>query len=594
MGDGWLDYDSTKEGTDLKSKLKLLVAIASVFMVVTTMFAGAALATTFQDVAYVSIAGTDLHDAHLDAESDNFKEECKEGDKESLDPGEVLWHFVLTQTTTLNGGLLRTEFDSAGVTDPDVAKTKFVGGVVHWNVVTPTSDTLLNASTDAVGGQLNLSHVCRADTLAAISAITTEIHLGEADGGIDPDVVPITDPLTKIDLGSTVHDSAELTTTPVVPMPADSTITFYFYEDGTCDASFEGDPGTYAYSEEFDATGDAPINVDDALKQGPLEAGQYSYRAFFSSGDAGIVLDATGDCEPFEVDKGDTTILTEVHDAEHNDITGEAVEAGSDVHDKAFVVGDPDTPFQITGDVKFFFFTNGTCDWDGFVDSETVEVVANVPVDNGATAESTPKTIDEPGQYSYWAKYLGDDNYNKSKSELCEPFRVVQHGKTMGFWGNKNGQALLVANGAFDANAVLLGLPNVDATHVRCNVLVNSAAKSKTVFPNTLNGWSLITQCNASTKLDNGINSGSFNVLLSQTLALSYNILYIDNYAGQTIADLGCTAVSPLPGTSTVQAARDQANSLIGNAIKNNGSATVMQGQIGAMNSLLGCLNAEA
>ena len=96
-----MEYDSTKEGTDLKSKLKLLVAIASVFMVVTTMFAGAALATTFQDVAYVSIAGTDLHDAHLDAESDNFKEECKEGDKESLDPGEVLWHFVLTQTTTL-------------------------------------------------------------------------------------------------------------------------------------------------------------------------------------------------------------------------------------------------------------------------------------------------------------------------------------------------------------------------------------------------------------------------------------------------------------------------------------------------------------
>ena len=75
---------------------------------------------------------------------------------------------------------------------------------------------------------------------------------------------------------------------------------------------------------------------------------------------------------------------------------------------------------------------------------------------------------------------------------------------------------------------------------------------------------------------------------------LSYNIRYVNYYAGQTIGALGCTAVSPLTSSSTVEQARDQANNLIGNAIKNNGSATITQGQIGAMNLLLGCLNREA
>ena len=49
----------------------------------------------------------------------------------------------------------------------------------------------------------------------------------------------------------------------------------------------------------------------------------------------------------------------------------------------------------------------------------------------------------------------------------------VQHGKTQGFWGNKNGQALLVANDAFSpAKAVELGIPGL------CYVKVDSQAKS--------------------------------------------------------------------------------------------------------------------
>ena len=164
--------------------------------------------------------------------------------------------------------------------------------------------------------------------------------------------------------------------------------------------------------------------------------------------------------------------------------------------------------------------------------------------------------------------------------EVCGVF----FGKTMGFWGNKNGQALLTANAAFDsANAVELG------GSPGCYIKVDSANKSKTILPNQLNGTSLISACNAASKLDSGINLNSLNVLLGQTLALSYNILYIDNYAGQTVADLGCGS-----STDTVEEVRDAANLLIQNAQRNNGTSTITQGQIGAMNTLLGCLNREA
>jgi hypothetical protein len=158
-------------------------------------------------------------------------------------------------------------------------------------------------------------------------------------------------------------------------------------------------------------------------------------------------------------------------------------------------------------------------------------------------------------------------------------------GYTMGFWGNQNGQALLAANDAFSpAKAVEIGISGL------CYVKVDSAAKSKQILPSTKDGIGL-TGCSG--LLDSGISTGSFNTLLSQTLALSYNILYKANYAGQTLGVMGCTPVGPLSSGSTVEQARTYANYLIGNAKKNAGDV-ITQSQIGDMNQLLGCLNAEA
>jgi hypothetical protein len=80
-------------------------------------------------------------------------------------------------------------------------------------------------------------------------------------------------------------------------------------------------------------------------------------------------------------------------------------------------------------------------------------------------------------------------------------------------------------------------------------------------------------------------------------LALSYNILYKATFSGQTIGGIGCTAVGSLTSASSVEDTRDVANTLIAHAKKNasGGDAiTVTQTQIGAMNTLLGCMNTES
>jgi hypothetical protein len=92
--------------------------------------------------------------------SEDFKQECK-GD-ENLDPGDVLWHFVLVQTTCPATADLTATFSGASCPTPSVTETstKCVGGVLHWDVVTSLDCVLTGATTPADGFRLNLSHVC--------------------------------------------------------------------------------------------------------------------------------------------------------------------------------------------------------------------------------------------------------------------------------------------------------------------------------------------------------------------------------------------------------------------------------------------------
>lgn len=399
---------------------------------------------------------------------------------------------------------------------------------------------------------------------------------------------------------SGIHDKATLLVTGLAAdAPWSGTLDVTLYR--TSDDDPEVNPCTAAGKETVDSESDIPWNgigngtdaKDDLLTQGELGAGHYGFLASFVDDDASGDLTAPGVCEPFFIDKADTETTTEVHDAAHKEITNQGVPTGTAVHDKAIVTTDSTYSVEPTGNVTFKYFTNGTCAGELYT-SEQVALAED------GTAESTPKTIDTPGHYSYLTSYDGDANYNGSEAE-CEPFWVYQLGKTMGFWGNKNGQARIgatindnqISDADYAANTVDIGRGGV----------IDTKAESLKVLPNTLNacgkGTPLIftgsgaptasVDCTSAT----GINKNSLNTLASQTLALRYNIKLVGGYTGQTIGDLVCTAYATagLSGSSTVNQAFTAAQSLIENS-RPGGSTT--QAQIGAMNSLLGCLNREA
>ena len=237
---------------------------------------------------------TNLKQAHVGANSDTFSQDCD--GSENLAPGEVLWHFVLVQTTS--GGInsqLTACFQNAGC--QTVSAAKVVGGVIHFNIITPTADVLLSACTDAVGASLNLSHVCGGGGGGGNSShIATVVHKGLTDIG-DPIVVG--DGCDAANAPAAVHDSATLTTSPNpnIALPVGSTVTFFFFNNHTCNS-----PAIASSAPAFDVSGSvSPLSIDPALAQSGLPPGGYSYIAVFLSGDGNVVSSSVGECEPFTV-----------------------------------------------------------------------------------------------------------------------------------------------------------------------------------------------------------------------------------------------------------------------------------------------------
>ena len=193
-------------------------------LIALTLFTGALALTSRVGSAIAECAGTPLHTAHVGANSETFAEDCDLPDGVTLQPGEVLWHFVLTQTTDPKTMTLNATFQSAGALTGTFIKQS--GGVLHWYIITPADDVLLSACTDALGKLLNLSHVCDGDDNGepATSNITTEIHLGVTDNGTPIVVFPCNAMAPAF-----VHDSSQLITTPAIELPGGSTVTFEFH-----------------------------------------------------------------------------------------------------------------------------------------------------------------------------------------------------------------------------------------------------------------------------------------------------------------------------------------------------------------------------
>jgi hypothetical protein len=233
--------------------------------------------------------------------------------------------------------------------------------------------------------------------------------------------------VTTAHVGDVVHDVMSVTLLPPSVIPTGSTVTFNIYHTADCTGAFTAQTVSIA-SGASSAQASSP-NVSLTA------TGALSFLATFNSGNINEVMSGTAACEPLTIANVPTTVTTQVHNAAHVDITNQTVPLGTAIHDSATVSGQVGA-IPITGTVTYQFFTNGSC--------------AGTPASNETVAVGTESSAQTPaaGSYSYLASYNGDSNYAGSTG-VCEPVtisgaRSVAGGLTMGFWQNKNGQAIIL------------------------------------------------------------------------------------------------------------------------------------------------------
>lgn len=213
-----------------------------------------------------------------------------------------------------------------------------------------------------------------------------------------------------------------------------------------------------------------------------------------------------------------------------------------------------------------------TYDFDGLEPNTTLTIPISVPVPAGQCGSIT-NTVE--GTVSLPASYGLSNTYPINASATCS---ITTLGKTAGFWRNKNGNAILD--------------PDNDG-YIEAPVTIGGNCRS--IFVNTIDLSNRILANNYSDNLglSDGLKLNTLQVLEAQTLALSYNIIYIQCYNGELVSVLACSNFLdslPLPSNPTVNDVLIEANKLIANSIS---GGTTTQAQAGAMNSLLGCLNRE-
>lgn len=104
--------------------------------------------------AFAVEIGNDLPISSDSAEFQGSEEECAEADVEA---GQVLWHFIINNSST-DDQTLTVMFQNAGTMTqgPDKVVDEFV---LHYNFTTGSPDTLLSAVSSG-DGNLRLSHIC--------------------------------------------------------------------------------------------------------------------------------------------------------------------------------------------------------------------------------------------------------------------------------------------------------------------------------------------------------------------------------------------------------------------------------------------------
>ena len=203
--------------------------------------------------------------------------------------------------------------------------------------------------------------------------------------------------------GTTIFDSVMVTDATSTTTPT-STIDFHRYT-------------------AIDCTGVSTDQNDVALTNGIATStpfitsvGSVSYRVHYDGNDAFAAFDAA--CESLHINTTATAVTTQVHNANHVDITNGAITFGSAVHDMAMVINaSTTTPTSTpTGTATFELYAGTTCA-DPSIQTDDIALA------NGS-AESVATSTLAIGDYSYEATYNGDATHG-SMVAPCEVFSVI-------------------------------------------------------------------------------------------------------------------------------------------------------------------------
>jgi hypothetical protein len=249
-------------------------------------------------------------------------------------------------------------------------------------------------------------------------------------------------------LGEQVYDTTAVSGTPFTPT---GTVTYEFFK--TID-------GTGPYTDQT-VTLNADGTVPNSALTSALVAGSYSFIGVYS-GDSNYVGFA-GAVEPLTINQASSSVSTAIFDSTGGAVTGAL---GEQVYDTAAVSG---TPFTPTGTVTYNFYNTASPVYG----TTTPVSMQTVTLSGGVVANSATTAALTAGGYAFIGVYSGDSNYtgyvggvepltiNKaSLSITTKPSVVCAAGNgqfaTIGFWHNKNGQALINSfNGC--STATLLG-----------------------------------------------------------------------------------------------------------------------------------------
>ncbi|OGM16265.1 hypothetical protein A2V55_00730 [Candidatus Woesebacteria bacterium RBG_19FT_COMBO_37_29] len=210
----------------------------------------------------------------------------------------------------------------------------------------------------------------------------------------------------SVPLGSVVHDYSTVGG-KVDDINITGTVTYHYYNNGSCDDTALSNETLSVGSESSDTS--------------YLAAGQYSYQADYS-GDSNY-NSSTGACEPFSVNQAGITLITELHQLGEAVVNvGSSVPLGTTMHDMATVSGMVDS-LDITGNVTFTFYNNGTCDGTG-ISAGTIDLIFGVV---HPSYSEGPLSV---GAYSFKAHYNGNLNYSGVDS-ACENFTVAKDNLTI-------------------------------------------------------------------------------------------------------------------------------------------------------------------